>query len=467
MPEKSVNEVSRSLREQYEKGLLAFEKNNLDYAVALLSQVVAEEPAFFECRQVLRVSQFKRAGGSNKTGLFRRLLGSTNPKLVQARMALRANPVEALNLAESVLNGDPNNLDAHKVLAEAALALGFPFTAVLSLEIVFKQLPKDRDVAAKLAAAFTQAGQPGRAEKVLSDILRAYPHDADLAQLYKNVAANRTMSESGYGRLESGQGSYRDILRDEQQAVQLEKSGRELRFGDEAAQGIALLEARLRQHPGDVQIIRSLAELHVQREEYDRALELYRPLLAGENPDPSLEKVVADLELRKLDRQIARLDSAAPDYAERQRQVVAQKADLALAQARQQVERYPNDLAFRFELGQRLLEAGKVGEAIAEFQKAQNNPHKRIAAMHHLGRCFVQRGMADLAIRTFQNALKEKPVFDDEKKELIYDLGLALAKSGKQEEAMDQFKLIYETDIGYRDIAARVDAYYAAKAQGT
>ncbi len=466
MPEKSVNEVPRGLREQYEKGLLAFEKNNLDYAVALLSQVVTEEPAFFECRQALRASQFKRAGGSNKSGLFKRLLGSTNPKLVQARLATRGNPVEALNLAEGVLNGDPNNLDAHKILAEAALALSLPRTAVLSLEIVFRQLPKDREVATKLATAFSQAGQPGRAEKVLSDILRVYPHDPDLAQLYKNVAANRTMTEAGYGRLEGGQGSYRDVLRDEKEAVQLEKSGREVRSGDEVAQGVALLEARLRQHPGDVNLIRALAELHVQREEYDRALELYRPLLTGENPDPSLEKVVADLELRKLDGQIARLDSSAPDHAEQLRQGEVRKQELALAQARQRVERYPNDLAFRFELGQQLLEAGKVGEAIAEFQKAQNNPHKRIAAMHHLGRCFVLRGMTDLAIRTYQNALKEKPVFDEEKKELIYDLGLALAKSGKQEEAMDQFKLIYETDIGYRDIAARVDAYYAAKAQG-
>ncbi len=467
MPEKSINEVPRGLREQYEKGLLAFEKNNLDYAVSLLSQVVTQEPAFLECRQALRASQFKRAGGSSRTGLFKRLLGSTNPKLVQARVALRHNPIEALNLAENVLNGDPNNLDAHKVLAEAALAAGFPQTAVLSLEIAFKQLPKDRDVAMKLADALARAGQPGRAEKILGELLQAHPNDLELAQRYKNVAANRTMSEAGYGRLEGGQGSYRDILRDEQQAIELEKTGREQRSGDEVAQGIALLEARLRQHPGDPQLIRSLADLHVQREQYDQAIALYRELLSGERPDPSLEQVVADLELRKLDRQVAKLDPTTPDHADQKQQLESQKAGLALEQARQRVERYPNDLAFRFELGQRLLEAGEVGEAIAEFQKAQNNPHKRIAAMHHLGRCFMLRGMADLAIRTYQNALKEKPVFDEEKKDLLYDLGLAFAKAGKTEEAMEQFKLIYETDISYRDVAARVDAYYAAKTQAS
>lgn len=466
MPEKSVNEVPRGLREQYEKGLLAFEKNNLDYAVALLSQVVAQEPAFLECRQALRASQFKRAGGSSRTGLFKRLLGSTNPKLVQARVALRGNPRDALNLAESVLNGDPNNLDAHKVLADAALTAGFPNTAVLSLEIVFRQLPKDRDVAMKLAEALTQAGQPGRAEKILGELSQAFPNDMDLAQRYKNVAASRTMTEAGYGRLEGGQGSYRDVLRDEKQTVELEKAARVPRTGDEVVKGIALIEARLRQHPEDAQLRRSLAELYAQNEEFDRAIEQYRQLLGGENPDPSLEKTIADLELRKLDQRVATLDPNAPEHADQKRLLESEKADLALEQARQRVARYPNDLLFRFELGQRLLEAGKVGEAIAEFQKAQNNPHKRIAAMHHLGRCFTLRGMADLAIRTFQNALKEKPVFDDEKKDLLYDLGLAFAKAGKNEEAMEQFKLIYEADIGYRDVAARVDAYYVAKAHG-
>ncbi len=466
MPEKSVNEVPRALREQYEKGLLAFEKNNLDYAIALLSQVVAQEPAFLEGRQALRASQFKRAGGAGKVGLFKRLLRSTNPKLVQARVALKGNPLEALNLAESVLNSDPNNLDAHKVLAEAALAAGFPQTAALSLEIVFKQMPRDRDVGMKLADALIRAGQPGRADKILADLLELCPNDIELAQQYKNVAASRTMTEAGYGRLEGGHGSYRDVLRDERQAIELEKAARLPRSGDEVAQGIAIIESRLRQHPGDPQLLRSLADLLAQKEEFDRALDIYRQLAGGERPDPSLAKVIAELELRKLDRQSANLDPAAPGHADQRRELEARKRTLALEQARLQVEQYPNDLLLRFELGQRLLEAGQVGEAIAEFQKAQNHPHKRIAALHQLGRCFLLRGMTDLAIRALQNALKEKPVFDEEKKELLYDLGEAFAKAGQAEDAIEQFKLIYEADIGYRDVAARVDAYYAAKAQG-
>ena len=71
--------------------------------------------------------------------------------------------------------------------------------------------------------------------------------------------------------------------------------------------------------------------------------------------------------------------------------------------------------------------------------------------------------MNDLAARSYQNALKEKPVFDEEKKELIYSLGSVLEKMGKADEAIEYFKQIYELDIGYKDVSAKVDAYYAGK----
>src|SRR5205814_7121609 len=102
-------------------------------------------------------------------------------------------------------------------------------------------------------------------------------------------------------------------------------------------------------------------------------------------------------------------------------------------------------------LGQLYFEAGKISEATREFQKALNHPQRRIAAMSYLGQCFARRGFHDLAARRFQEAIKEKPFFDEEKKDLVYRLGTVLEKMGNREAAMEQFKQIYEVDIGYRD----------------
>ena len=81
--------------------------------------------------------------------------------------------------------------------------------------------------------------------------------------------------------------------------------------------------------------------------------------------------------------------------------------------------------------------------------------------MNFHAQCFTKRKMFDLATRTLQEALKEKLIFDEEKKELIYNLGGVLDAMGKKDEAIKQFELIYEVDINYRDIAAKVDAFYA------
>jgi len=140
-----------------------------------------------------------------------------------------------------------------------------------------------------------------------------------------------------------------------------------------------------------------------------------------------------------------------------------QKQVMQLEECRKRVEKYPTDLAIRFELGVLYFQSGKITEAIQEFQKAQNNPHKRVASMSYLAQCFAKRGMNESAVRTFQNAIKEMAVFNDEKKDLIYHLGVVLEKMGKKQEAHDQFIQIYEVDAGYRDVGAKVDAFYAGQ----
>jgi len=83
--------------------------------------------------------------------------------------------------------------------------------------------------------------------------------------------------------------------------------------------------------------------------------------------------------------------------------------------------------------------------------------------LSYLGQCFARRGINDLAVSTFEDALKEKLVFDDEKKELTYLLGSSLEKMGKKEEAMTQFKIIYKEDSSYKDVAEKVESFYSGK----
>jgi len=67
--------------------------------------------------------------------------------------------------------------------------------------------------------------------------------------------------------------------------------------------------------------------------------------------------------------------------------------------------------------------------------------------------------------RKLQEALKEKPVFDEEKKELLYIYGCIVEKMGKRKEAIESFEQIYEVDIGYKDVAPKSSPTTPARAE--
>src|SRR5438552_1018013 len=134
MAEKSVNEIPRELRLLFTKGNDALSRENYDYALDLFNQVLTKQPAVFECRKALRTAQLRKAGKGS--GLFKKMLSTaaSQPMVGKGQMALRKDPAAALQIAEQILNGDPTNSGAHRLVVEAATAMQMPHTAVLSLE---------------------------------------------------------------------------------------------------------------------------------------------------------------------------------------------------------------------------------------------------------------------------------------------------------------------------------------------
>lgn len=459
-----MSEITRDVRLLFQKGNDALIRDNFDYAVDLFNQVLQKEPALFDARKALRAAQNKKSGGG---GFFKKAWGtaSSSPLVAKGQFALRNDPAEALQIAEQILNNDPANSGAHKIVIEAATALELPRTAVLSLEILHRNSPKDKDLVIRFAEALAEIGETSRAERVLVEFARNAPRDGDILQALKNVSARHTLNEGGYEALASGEGSYRDILKNEKEAAALEQENRVHKSEDVAKNLIEETEARLKAEPGNVKLMRSLAELYTQKNQFDRALAYYDQIKATDSgaADSTLDRAIAEVKVKQFEAELSGLDQTSPEYAEKAAALQAEKLNFQMADCKRRVEKFPTDLALRYEMGVLYFQAGKIGEAIQELQKAQQNPHKRIAAMNYLAQCFAKRKMFDLGAKTLQNAIKEKLVFDDEKKDLIYNLGCIFESMEKKEEAVEQFKQIYEVDIGYKDVAAKVDAYYAGQ----
>jgi tetratricopeptide (TPR) repeat protein len=129
---------------------------------------------------------------------------------------------------------------------------------------------------------------------------------------------------------------------------------------------------------------------------------------------------------------------------------------LKLSEAARLVERYPNDLMYRFDLGVLYMKMGNVEGAVEQLQKSRGQPQRRVASLNYLGQCYQQMGLHDMAIETFKEAIADLPTMDGLKKDLLYNLGCAYELMGDQEQAVAAFKEIAKVDFSYRDVREKI-----------
>ena len=266
------------------------------------------------------------------------------------------------------------------------------------------------------------AGQVGRAEKILADLYRSFPTDNELAQALKDLSARKTLDEGGYEALADGSGSYRDILKNKEEAVSLEQQNRQVKTEDVAERLINEYETRLKTEPKNLKLLRSLAELCTQKKQFDRALGYYEQIKASEvGGDASLDRSIADTMVRKFDHQISLLDSSAPDYADKVGQASGREAGLPTGRVPEARGAVLDGPANPVRAGAALLPGREDRRGHPGVSEGPGQPPPAHRSHELSGAMLCPARINDLAARTLQGALKEKAVFDDEKKELIYN----------------------------------------------
>jgi tetratricopeptide (TPR) repeat protein len=275
------------------------------------------------------------------------------------------------------------------------------------------------------------------------------------------------MTTGGWTQAES----YRDLIKDKEAAAALEQQSRMAQTGESLEQQIEETYTRHQAEPQSVDLARRLGVLYEQKQDTENAIAWFQ-YAAGltNNADASLTRKVSDLQRTKADAEIAAHENflaahgpEAPEYAahsEALAQAKKERADLSIDEARKRSDRNPTDLQLRFELGERLFEAGLPREALPELQRARQNPNARLKSMNLLGRCYRELGMLDLAAKQLEEAAKEITTMDPMKKEIVYNLGLVYEQMGEVGKSIGAMKQIYEADYGYRDVAARVESSY-------
>ncbi len=465
MPVRTEKDLNDQLRGYWLKAVAAIELRNFSYAIELLQNLLQQEPEFLTGRQLLRRTAVTRAKAEKK-GFFNI---STSPiALMKAQRELKKDPRKTIELLEKVLGNEPYNSQANMLLKEAAIGAQFPEIAIFAMETLLENDPKDVKILHELGRLFHQYEQSDKAVEAYGRISEIDPTDLEALKLGKDASARASMKTGGWTEAES----YRDLIKDKETAVSLEQQGRMQLTGESLEQQINEVFARHEAEPQSIDHAKRLGALHDQKEDLEGAVAWYEYAVDLTNrSDPGLVRKVADLKMRQLERQIhedemylAAHGSESEQFAGKQAELEnakKQRAEILIDDARKRLDRNPTDLQLRYELGEHLTNAGQYRDALPELQRARQNPNARLKAMNLLGRCYRELGMLDLAAKQLDEAAKEMLVMDAVKKEIVYNLGLVYELMGDVERYIDAMKTIYETDYGYRDVAARVESSYS------
>ena len=105
---------------------------------------------------------------------------------------------------------------------------------------------------------------------------------------------------------------------------------------------------------------------------------------------------------------------------------------------------------------------GLLEEAIKEFQLAvslvvpNDGTRRFFDCANLLGHSFMQKGMANLALKWYKRTLETADLSDDEKQGLWYELAGAYEADGDTANAGKYFEQVYAENVNFRDVRARV-----------
>ncbi len=464
---KKILDLSPQYQNLFTRAKTSITQHNYSYTFEILRNLLRSEPGCNEARKVLRVTQLDRMGGKvSATTKTLALLKTFFPIFVKGPMLIKKTKlVEALDLAEKAMEADPTSVSTLHFLARSAQLAGLTEVATEALELCARYNKKHAPTLQKLSEHYKEIGEPHKSLQALQQFCALKPNDLSLQNALKQATASAAMEQGKWNKAES----FTDIVRDKDQAQTLEQQER-IGVRDESTLTnlIAAAEKAVAEQP-TTDNHKRLAALYHQSHDYEKALEQYDLVVEKMGTlDPSIDKAITEILAKRFDDAIAQWQTyAAEDPANREAeaeqniaQIQTQKEETLFQKAKERVQRYPNDAAYRFGLGELYFARNEIDSAINEFQQAQRSPKHRKKSLIRMGKCMIAKGLTDMAIEQLTSALDDGDRMDNERKDVLYNLALLHDQQGQSDKALKYLKEIYASEANYLDVSSRIENYY-------
>ena len=435
------------------RGRQALETGRYELAVDMLMEAVSAAPDILETRKLLRAAQIANFKKNGKVG-FGAKLGYMMARQKILGLVKKGKGVEAMAEAEKLLCQNPLDADNIEAAVKAAEAAGKAEHAAISVEAAYECSNKDPSLLERVATYYTMAKRWDKVRDAYQKLSEMKPGDQRVMQLLKNAEAQATMN-SGWTETVGKKGGFQALIANKEQAAKLDAANKAVVTGDDAE---LLIQEKLKQieaEPKNMNARRALARIYIQGKRFYEAIDvLQQAIEVSGTMDPELDRMLSQTKVQYYDQQIEALrangqeDDAVALEGEKNQFVFD---DLAT-----RVERYPNDLHLRFELGKQYFTYGYYDDALTHLQLAQKSPKDRLWALYYLAMCFLAQDQVDMGVMQLETARDAIPTMDDLKKKVVYQLGLCAEASGDLEKAYQYYKDVYSSDVGFEDLSERM-----------
>jgi len=224
-----------------------------------------------------------------------------------------------------------------------------------------------------------------------------------------------------------------------------------------------ILRQKIRKEPDALPNYFELAQLYISAENYKRATEVLGEAMKVSHDDADVRERYEDARLRYLRQRLIQAEKKAKASSTEADAHEAKKIRYELAHGELEnykflCERYPTNLTFRYELGERFRAVRDYSEAIKQFQSALSDPRKRGNCLLSLAICFQQIKKYPLAMTHYKQAVDEIPERElVTRKQALYLAGKLALYLKDREHAEKYLTALAQLEYGYKDLEALLD----------
>jgi tetratricopeptide (TPR) repeat protein len=428
----------------------ALRRRNWDFAVQLYQQLLDIDPDQGEARAGLRRALLKREEQKKGGKLFKAIRGAT-PLAMARTLAKAGRHAAAAKSLETYLSTNPLDEEANLLLGVELEAAGHFRSALAVYEFLTEIAPKNPEGLKRAGGMMRHKGDVQKALAYYERALEADPRDRDALKARKDLSAEAALKTSRLDEV----GHSREVIRDKDEAHRLEQRTRLHRSPDELRADVTRLEARRVEEPSNPELMIELADVHEKLGDAEAALELVERAMQYKKDAPELAAKRGELRVKSIKKAIVKADrdGRREDADRLEKELIAFEVE----DLERRLESTPTDARLRVKLGRALLRTGTYDRAASELQKALADPAVADEALFLLAQCFHRKGYLDLARKEYERALAKHPTIDERAREILYNLGSIAEIEGDARLARSFYARIYEVDIGYRDVAAKME----------